>query len=139
MKTILTTAAILIFGLTTSFGQTSKGYGSLNSKYKTTTGSSYTLPSIYNTKTSNRYQSGYSRSNGTYVQPHNKTKANKTNLDNYSTKGNYNPYTGKNGTRAKDYSSSARNYGSGKVIHTGSRGGQYYINSKGNKTYVPKQ
>lgn len=27
----------------------------------------------------------------------------------------------------------------GETIHTGSRGGQYYINSNGNKTYVPKR
>ena len=52
---------------------------------------------------------------------------------------NYNTYTGSTGSRARDYSSSAYNYGSGHTIHTGSRGGQYYINSNGNKTYVPKR
>ena len=43
------------------------------------------------------------------------------------------------GSVAKDYSPQAENYGSGKVIHTGPRGGQYYINDKGNKIYIPKQ
>ena len=27
----------------------------------------------------------------------------------------------------------------GKVIHTGPRGGKYYINSKGKKTYIKKK
>ncbi len=41
---------------------------------------------------------GYYRSNGTYVQPHYRSSPNTTVLDNYSTKGNINPYTGKEGT-----------------------------------------
>lgn len=86
-----------------------------------------------------QYQRGYTKSNGTYVQSHYKTSPNGTNTDNYSTKGNTNPYTGTKGTRARDYSAGANNYGQGKTIHTGPRGGQYYINSKGNKTYVPKR
>lgn len=86
------------------------------------------------------YQSGYVKpSTGTYVEGHFKTKTNSTNHDNYSTEGNNNTYTGENGSRAKDYSSGATNYGSGQQIYTGSRGGQYYINSNGNKTYVPKR
>lgn len=36
-------------------------------------------------------------STGKYVAPHFKTTPNKTKLDNYSTKGNYNPFTGKKG------------------------------------------
>jgi hypothetical protein len=43
--------------------------------------------------------SGYTRSNGTYVAPYYRSTANYTVRDNYSTKGNYNPYTGKAGTR----------------------------------------
>lgn len=38
-------------------------------------------------------------STGSYIAPHFKTSPNKTKLDNYSTKGNYNPYTGKAGTK----------------------------------------
>lgn len=41
---------------------------------------------------------GYYRQNGTYVQPHMRTDANDTKFDNYNTKGNTNPYTGKEGT-----------------------------------------
>lgn len=44
------------------------------------------------------YVRGYTRSNGTYVQPHYRTSPNSTRNDNYSTKGNVNPYTGKKGT-----------------------------------------
>jgi hypothetical protein len=89
---------------------------------------------------STRLQSGYYKpTTGTYVQPHVKTESNSTNWDNYSTKGNTNLSTGETGTRARDYSTGASNYGSGQTIQTGSRGGQYYINSNGNKTYVPKQ
>lgn len=40
----------------------------------------------------------YKPSIGKYVQPHYKTSPNKTKFDNYSTKGNYNPYSGKKGT-----------------------------------------
>lgn len=38
---------------------------------------------------------GYYRSNGTYVQPHERTSPNHTITDNYSYPGNYNPNTGK--------------------------------------------
>lgn len=86
-----------------------------------------------------RYQSGYTRSDGTYVNGHYKTTTNRTNHDNFSTQGNINIYTGTQGSRARDYSPGAFNYGVGQTIRTGSRGGQYYINSHGNKTYVPKR
>ena len=91
------------------------------------------------TNSSVRYQQGYIRSNGTYVNGHFKTNTNRTNHDNFSTRGNINTFTGRSGSRARDYSSGAYNYGGGKTIYTGSRGGQYYINSRGNKTYVPKR
>lgn len=85
------------------------------------------------------YQNGYIRSNGTYVRGHYKTRPNNTNWDNFSTIGNTNPYTGSIGSVAQDYTPKVYNYGSGRTIYTGSRGGQYYINSNGNKTYVPKR
>lgn len=42
---------------------------------------------------------GYYRKDGTYVQPHYRSRPNHTKLDNWSTKGNVNPYTGKRGTK----------------------------------------
>ncbi len=41
--------------------------------------------------------SGYTTKRGTYIQPYYKSTPNSTKFDNYSTKGNYNPYTGKKG------------------------------------------
>ena len=58
------------------------------------------------------YTRGYTRSDGTYVQPHYSTNSNSTKLDNWSTQGNYNPYTGRSGT-VDPYRSTTRNpYGS---------------------------
>src|SRR5689334_20520798 len=42
---------------------------------------------------------GYTTKNGTYVAPHTQTNSNGTKLDNWSAKGNINPYTGKMGTK----------------------------------------
>lgn len=92
-----------------------------------------------NTNPSYRYQNSYTRRDGTVVRGHYRTNANETNWDNYSTFGNSNPFTGSTGYRAQDYSVGAYNYGSGQTIYQGSRGGQYYINRNGNRTYVPKR
>ena len=40
---------------------------------------------------------GYRKKNGAYVAPSHRTIPNHTKRDNYSTKGNTNPYTGKKG------------------------------------------
>jgi hypothetical protein len=42
---------------------------------------------------------GYYKKDGTYVQPHERSSPNDTTLDNYSTRGNVNPYTGQPGTK----------------------------------------
>lgn len=44
------------------------------------------------------YVNGYFRSDGTYVPGHYRSSPNSTKQDNYSSKGNYNPYTGEKGT-----------------------------------------
>jgi len=41
---------------------------------------------------------GYVRKDGTYVQPHYRSSPNRSTLDNYSTRGNVNPYTGERGS-----------------------------------------
>ncbi len=97
------------------------------------------------------YVSGYTNSNGTYVQGYYRTTPNNTRNDNYSTVGNVNPYTGSYGTKPADsyyvapssYSApintySNPSYSTSNTIYTGSRGGQYYINSNGNKTYISR-
>ena len=40
---------------------------------------------------------GYYRKNGTYVQPHYRSDPDSSRFNNWSIKGNYNPYTGKRG------------------------------------------
>jgi hypothetical protein len=42
---------------------------------------------------------GYTRKNGTYVAPHVRTAPDSTKYNNWSTRGNINPYTGKAGTK----------------------------------------
>lgn len=60
---------------------------------------------------------GYYRKDGTYVKPHYRSNPNNTINDNWSTKGNINPYTGKKGWIARE--------GGYSVV---ARGGGYYIN-----------
>ena len=62
------------------------------------------------------YVKSYTRSNGTVVKGHYRTAPNSTNRDNFTTRGNVNPYTGKKGYIKPDnkpYSSIKRlnNYG----------------------------
>jgi len=45
---------------------------------------------------------GYTKSNGTYVQGHYRSSRNSSTWDNYSSKGNRNPYTGKKGSKNND-------------------------------------
>lgn len=68
----------------------------------------------------NHYVKGYTRSDGTRVKGHYRTNRNSTNRDNYSTKPNVNPYTGKKGYINPDnnylpstnYNNSTLNYNS---------------------------
>jgi hypothetical protein len=57
------------------------------------------------------YVHGYSRNNGTYVQPHYRTAPDSNPYNNYSTKGNINPYTGQAGTKNPYGSNQNSNYG----------------------------
>ena len=53
---------------------------------------------------------GYYKKNGTYVKPHYRTAPNSTNRDNFSTRGNVNPYTGKPGWVRPDSKSTSTVY-----------------------------
>ena len=44
-----------------------------------------------------KYVKGYYKSNGTCVNGYHRTRADYSKYNNYSTKGNYNPYTGQKG------------------------------------------
>lgn len=138
MKKIFSLITISAITALSLFAQTKKD-GTPDMRYKANKQTNVNTYYVPRTNTSVRYQSGYLKENGTVVQPHYKTTTNKTNLDNFSTNGNTNAYSGKSGFRAKDYSPASNNYGKGKTIQLGSKGGQYYINNKSNKTYVPKR
>lgn len=55
---------------------------------------------------------GYTKKDGTYVEPHHRSSPNSSPYDNYSTKGNDNPYTGEKGTVSPD-SQNSNPYGGG--------------------------
>ena len=125
---------LMIAMFATSMATVAQSYG--NNSYRSTTTS---ICGNCGTNSRTSTVSGYTRSNGTYVNGYTRTQRNSTNHDNFSTSGKYNPYNGITGSRARDYSSQSYNYGAGFTIQTGSRGGQYYVNSHGNKVYVPKR
>lgn len=57
---------------------------------------------LFNISIADTYVRGYYKSNGTYVQPHYRSSPNSTKSDNFSTRGNVNPYTGRMGTKSDD-------------------------------------
>ena len=56
------------------------------------------------------YQPGYTRRDGTYVQPHYRTAPDSNIYNNWSTRPNVNPYTGRQGT-VDPYRAPSPNYG----------------------------
>ncbi|MCX5884294.1 MAG: hypothetical protein NT096_00015 [Proteobacteria bacterium] len=59
------------------------------------------------------YVNGYQRSDGTYVSGHYRSTPDGNPNNNWSTKGNYNPYTGQAGTKTPDYNSGYNSSSSG--------------------------
>jgi len=57
-----------------------------------------TATSTYKASGGNHTVRGHVRKDGAYVPPHHTTNPNDTKSDNWSSKGNVNPYTGKQGT-----------------------------------------
>lgn len=47
---------------------------------------------------------GYTRQDGTYVAPYTRSSPNSYEFDNYSSQGNYNPYTGQRGYNPHEFS-----------------------------------
>lgn len=81
----LAVAALAISAV--SFHAEARGHSSHSRSYGTGSSHSYT------------HVSGYHRSNGRYVSPHMRTSKNSTRSDNFSTRGNYNPFTHRKGTK----------------------------------------
>jgi hypothetical protein len=141
MKELLAVLILLCFNISSLNAQIKKD-GTPDMRYKANKEAygSYSAPSVKGITNSDvQYQQTYIKSNGKIVKSHYKTKNNETNKDNFSTKDNVNTYTRESGSKAKDYSPEAKNYGKGKIIYEGPKGGQYYINDKGKKVYVPKR
>jgi len=95
MKSIIVLAAVLALGSTafargSGGGHSSSGHSSHSTGYGSSAGSS---------SGGSHPTSGYTKSNGTYVAPAHATNPNGTKADNWSTKGNVNPYTGKEGIK----------------------------------------
>lgn len=93
MKSIIVLIAALALGSSVfakgGGGHSSSGHSSSHAYSSGSSGASHST-------------SGYTKSNGTYVAPSHATNPNGTKADNWSTKGNVNPYTGKAGTKPQD-------------------------------------
>ncbi len=64
------------------------------------------------------YVRGYTKSNGTYVQPYHRSAPDKTINNNYGTSGNYNPYNGSYGTKPQNpYQQGYTGYGNSYDTH----------------------
>lgn len=92
MKSMFTFAALAIFACA----------GAANAKgdhYHAPKVTTYYAPKAYTPRNTTVPVHGYVKSNGTYVMPHYQTAPNATKVDNWSSKPNVNPYTGKQGTK----------------------------------------
>lgn len=86
---LATLATVLVFSSgVQARGSSFGGHSSSHSTYSSSSRSDHAI-------------SGYTRG-GTYVRPSHATNPDATRNNNYSTKGNVNPYTGKLGTKSRD-------------------------------------
>jgi hypothetical protein len=88
MRTALA-IALVIASSSAAFAQYGYGSRSYGNSYGYGTGSN----------SNSHYVNPYVTRNGSQVDGHYRTNRNDTTLDNYGTRGNYNPYTGRYGTR----------------------------------------
>ena len=88
MKALLPLVAIIMVTSFTGPVAYAKGGGHSSGKSSKSSNSS---------SSSAEHVSGYTKSNGTYVAPHDRTRADHDKTNNWSTKGNANPETGKPG------------------------------------------
>ncbi|SFE47823.1 hypothetical protein [Paracidovorax wautersii] len=94
---------ILIAAMSLCAIASAKGHGGGGSHYgshgSSSHGGSHSSHAGTSSIGSSHSVSGYTRKDGTYVAPSHATNPNQTAHDNWTTKGNTNPYTGKDGTR----------------------------------------
>jgi hypothetical protein len=96
---------ILSLGLILATTATARGGGHSSSSHSgshSSTHSSTKSIGYGSTNSSTESVHGYTTKNGTYVAPYHRTTADHTKNNNFSTKGNLNPYTGKKGTKPGD-------------------------------------
>lgn len=88
------------------------------------------LFSVTNVLSRDTYVRGYTKKDGTYVQPHYRSAPDGDPYNNWSTQGNTNPYTGEAGTHNPDHGyghSSSPGYGNsygggGSLLNNGPKG-----------------
>ena len=88
---VASTIALATFGVATARGGGGHGGGHSSSH-----------SSSSHVSTGDHYVHSYTRKDGAVVQGHHATDPNGTRDDNYSTRGNVNPYTGEPGTKPRD-------------------------------------
>jgi hypothetical protein len=99
MKTFKTLALVAALSFAAIGAAEAKGGGHGGGHHS---GSSTTSSSSSHSGTGDHYVHSYTRSDGTVVQGYHATNPNQTRNDNYSTRGNVNPYTGQPGTKPRD-------------------------------------
>lgn len=88
------------------------------------------------TASAQTYVHGYTKKDGTYVAPHYRSTADGNPYNNWSTKGNVNPYTGQAGTKDPN-SSSNGSYGSYSSPYSSSSSNSNSNNNSSTTCYYP--
>jgi hypothetical protein len=84
---------------TTPYGSSTNPYGSSTTPYGSSTNPYGSSTNPYGSAQQSVHVQGYVRQDGGYVAPHNRSAPDGSTLNNWSTLGNVNIYTGKVGTR----------------------------------------
>jgi predicted S18 family serine protease len=96
MKKMLALLIVLILPALPSFASSHSG---TSHSYNSHSYSSHSRGACCTKSSSDVHVHGYTKKNGTVVQPYTRTHQDSTQTNNFSTKGNVNPYTGKPGTK----------------------------------------
>lgn len=104
MQRILITAAAIVLtaACLPSFARGGGGQSSGGHSSGVRSSSSHSSGSHVSSSSGAHSIRGYTKKNGTYVAPSHATNPNATKRDNFSSKGNVNPYTGEAGTTDAD-------------------------------------
>ncbi len=92
MKRIVITSIVVAIASTLGISPLAQAKGSSGKSHKN-----------YSSTPKEHNVSGYTRKNGTYVAPHYRSNRDGARNNNWTTKGNTNPYTGKDGTVPRSY------------------------------------